>query len=303
MKGYQFKYIRKSSLFFSLLFLVLIASASVFAQATQTGRWKAEVSDKNPEKIQISFYCESAETNGKGKNRNQISGRGFELNELQGLSAGQINGSNSNVAFSIAREAGTINLNGTFNAGEGSGTFVFTPNPAFLAAMRGSGFENISDDQLFASAVLDVRSQTVAELRSSGLKIQDFDDVFKATIFKIDANYIREMSTAGFNDLDMEDLVKTKIFKIDANYAREILAMGFGQKDIEELVKFRIFKITPEFLAQMKAEGLSELSAEDLVQLRIFKIDGSFIQSVRAQGYPNPTVEELVELKIHGKVK
>ncbi len=304
MTKHSSKFIRKPAILFVLSILLLALSVNVFGQETQTGKWKAKVKTKeNIEKIHISFYQESSEADSKGKYRNQISGHGFEINELQGLSLSQINGSNSPVNFSIVREAGTINLTGTFNNGEGSGTWTFASNPSFVASMRGFGFENISEKKLFASAVLNVKTQTVSELRSAGLKNLDYDDIFKATIFKIDANYIRDMSSAGFTNLDMEDLVKGRIFKIDANYAREVLAMGFGEKSLEELVKFRIFKVTPEFLSEMKAEGLNNLTAEEVVQLRIFKIDGAFIQSARAKGYANPTVGELVELKIHGKVK
>lgn len=282
---------------------VLAGSIVAFGQQTQSGKWKAKVKTKDTEKIHISFYQDSDYQNSKGKYGNQISGQGFEINELQGLSYEQINGSNSSVNFTIIREAGTIQLTGTFNNGEGTGTWTFASDPNFVSALRNLGFEDVSERKLFASAVLNVKSQTVTELRNAGLKNLDYEDIFKATIFKIDANYIREMSSAGFKDLDMEDLVKGRIFKIDANYAREILALGFGEQTLEELVKFRIFKVTPEFLTQMKAEGLNNLTAEDVVQLRIFKIDGAFIQSARAKGFANPSVGELVELKIHGKVK
>lgn len=287
----------------SSVFALILAAVVAPAQSVQTGTWEAKVKDWDKERVKISFYREDMEVDSKHKGKYQISGHAYEINELRGLGPGQLRGANSPVRFSIVREAGTIDLTGTFTDGAGSGTWTFTPNASFVASMRSFGFENISDKKLFASAVLDVRTATVSDLRASGIRNLEYDDVFKATIFKIDGQYIREMSAAGFANLDMEDLVKGRIFKIDANYAREISTLGFGEQSLEQLVKFRIFKITPEFLAQMKAEGLGSLSAEEVVKLRIFKIDGEFIQSARAKGYVNPTVEELVELKIHGKVK
>lgn len=275
--------------------LTLVFAGSAIGQNTVEGTWKAEFREKQPDALQISFKSEDS----RGDNNY---GSKIKFERLQGLSAGQLSGPDSAVSFSISSEAGSINLTGTFEDKKGKGKFTFIPDPNFSARVMDIGFKDIGREKLFASAVLDVKLDTVAELRNSGIQIDEYDDVFKATIFKIDANYISEMSQAGFQNLDMEDLVKGRIFKIDAQYAREINAMGFGDQSMESLVKFRIFKITPEFLGEMKQEGFVELDPEQLVQLRIFEIDAKFIQDARTQGYANPTVEELVQLKIRGKI-
>jgi hypothetical protein len=287
---------------FLLSIFVLASSLTVFGQKTQSGNWTAKISKKNSEKIHISFYRENTDEDRKDRDENHVSGSGFTMDELRGLSLGQINGSKSPVSFSLVRDAGTIQMIGSFENGNGSGTWTFTPDASFISSMESYGFNNISDKKLFASAILNVKTQTVSELINAGLKNLDYEDIFKATIFKVDANYISEMNTAGFTNLDMEDLVKARIFKIDANYAREILGMGFGNQSMEQLVKFRIFKVTPEFLNDMKSAGFANLTAEEVVQMRIFKIDAAFIQNARNKGYSNPSVGELVELKIHGKV-
>ncbi len=292
----------RNSAFIFLSAILLFSSSIIVLGQTQTGTWKAKVSKKSNQKLNISFYKEK-NTSSENRKRYSISGSNFKISDLQGLTENQINGSNIPVNFSIVREAGTIQFSGTFNQGKGEGNYTFTADSNFISAMAGLGFNNISDEKLFSSAVLNVKTATVSDLRASGLQNIDLDDVFKATIFKIDSNYITEMNSAGFSNLDMDDLVKGRIFKIDANYAREVLAMGFGKQDLEELVKFRIFKVTPQFLSEMKSEGYAKLDAEQVVKLRIFKIDAKFIQKAREKGYANPSVEELVELKIFGKVK
>jgi hypothetical protein len=277
---------------FALLFgmaIILFTATGVFAQSS-TGTWKAKKSAKNTEKIHISFSNET-------EKKNQM-GNSIKFTRLQGLSYEQVNGKNSAVSFSIAAEAGNIDMTGTFTDGKGSGTFVFNANPNFTSAVEELGFKKLSTDKLFASTVLDVKLATVSDLRNSGIEIDGYDDVFKATIFKIDSTYIREMNDAGFANLEMEDLVKGRIFKIDAAFAREIFDMGFGGQSIEGLVKFRIFKITPEFLSRMRAEGFNDLTAEQAVKLRIFKIDSELIQKVRNSGNASPTIEELVEYRI-----
>ena len=274
--------------------VLLLAVVTAYGQ-TVSGTWKASHGKRNKEKIQISFV--SDDTGGDHK-----MGTGFKVDRLRGLSIDQINGPKNAVRFSIDSDAGTIDLEGTFENGKGSGTFVFNADPTFVSETRNLGFEDVSTKQLFASAVLDVKLSTVGDLRNSGLEIRDYDDVFKATIFKVDSTYIAEMSQAGFEKLDMQDLVKGKIFKIDADYAREVNALGFGDQTLEGLVKFRIFKITPEFLREVQQMGFAEISSENLVQMRIFKIDADFVNEMKSKGYANPTIEELVQLKIRGKI-
>lgn len=293
--------IGRSASLFILSGLILIASIAAFGQQTQTGTWKAKVHKKDSQKIQITFYSDKDNSYHKGKKHHSSSS--FAIADLEGLSNSQINASESQVDFSIIREAGTFRLVGSFNKAKGSGNWTFNSDANFIATMANLGFDNISDEKLFASAIIDVRAQTVTELRNSGLDSLDYDDVFTATIFKINANFINEMSAAGFGKLDMDELVQARIFKIDGNYAREILALGFGKQSMDQLVQFRIFKITPDFVSDVKSEGLSNLSAGDLVQLKIFKIDSQFIQKARANGITNPSVGELVDLKILGKLK
>ena len=91
-------------------------------------------------------------------------GHTYDLSELQGLSRGQMQ--SGKVSFSLVREAGTIQCDGQFVDGRGSGTFTFTPNSSFIDAMRSRGFDftkaaskrGDSDpgDRLFAAAALNV---------------------------------------------------------------------------------------------------------------------------------------------------
>ena len=281
---------------FCLAFALTIAFAgSVLGQSTVRGTWQAEYREKQPDSLQISFKAADS----KGDHN---FGSTIKFERTQGLSPQQLAGPLSAVSFSIPSDAGTIDLRGTFEKNRGKGDFTFVSDPNFSARVADLGFEEIDSEKLFASAVLNVKLDTVSELRNSGIKIDEYEDIFKATIFKIDANYITEMGQAGFANLDLEDLVKGRIFKIDAAYAREVNSMGFGDQSMESLVKLRIFKITPEFLSEMKQQGFVGLDPDQLVQLRIFKIDAEFIQEMKASGYANPTVDELVQLKIRGRI-
>jgi len=294
---------RKYTLFSLLTFLfivIVIGKVVIVAQAPITGTWTASTRDEKPGKIQLNLERRSSNGNG----RSQM-GKSYDYSELQGLSATQTQ--NGKVSFQIAREAGTIQFDGEFVNGRGSGTFVFTPNSGFIDAMRSRGFDLMKqsdrrdnddmNDRLFSAAALNVTTALADDLLSANLGKLDVDDLFKAAIFNIDSKFISEMKATGFPNLGMEDLVKARIFKIDADYVRQVRQMGFENQDFEGLVKFRIFKVTPEFLADLRNEGFTNLSPEEVVKFRIFNIDTDFIRKAKAEN-PNVTVEDMVQMKI-----
>ena len=291
------RYFFALALITSLALLVWISGVS--AQSTISGYWTASVS-KDSSKIYVSFERRSAV-----KAPNSKYDQTYEFSDFQGLTREQAM-SGGLVSFSLVREAGRIDCEGSFQNGKGWGTFRFNGNPAFVSAMKSRGFDfepDSSDDnrhpeeRLFAATTLNVTTALADDLASLGLGKLRVDDLFKAAIFKIDSTFAREMKASGFQDLGMEELVKARIFKIDANFVRQVSQMGFDKEPFESLVKMQIFKVTPEFLTEVRNEGLTDLDIEELVKLRIFKIDGEYIRKAKAEGAPID-VESLVQRKI-----
>ena len=288
-------------LFAGLALVTFLAASSVtHAQKTFSGEWKASVKDER-DKLQLNL-----ERRTERGSHNQM-GQSYEFSELQGLTREQAV-SGGPVKFSLVREAGRIDLEGSFQDGKGSGTFQFTPNQGFVSAMKSRGFdfekaswndngERESDDRLFAATALNVTTALADDLVASGFGQLNVDDLFKAAIFKIDSTFMREMKASGFPNLTMEDLVKARIFKIDAQFVTKVAQMGFDKEPFESLVKMQIFKVTPEFVTEVRNEGLTNLSVEDVVKLRIFKIDADYIRQAKADGFPLE-VERLVQRKI-----
>ncbi len=283
--------------------VIVIGNCVIVAQTTLTGDWRAEKSDKNPDKIQLSFERRSE----KG-GRNQQSSS-YAYTDLQGLSREQTL-KNGAVKFSLVREAGTIECEGNFADGKGAGTFRFTSNPQFVAAMKSRGFDfekpeysndardaRETENRLFAATTINVTTALADDLLAADFGKLETDDLFKAAIFKVDSKFMQEMKASGFPNLKMEDLVKARIFKIDADFVRQVAQMGFDKEPFDSLVKMRIFKVTPEFIAEARNEGLTNLDIEDLVKMRIFKIDAEFIRQAKADGVPLE-VEKLVQKRI-----
>jgi hypothetical protein len=282
-----------------LAVMLFVGSGLVLGQTAITGEWTAKAKKDKGDKIHLSF---ERRTERGSKNQH---GSSFDYADLQGLT--RANAENGPVSFKLVREAGTIECEGTFVNGVGSGTFRFVPNMGFVDAMRSRGFDLTTqsskgdhdslEDRLFVATTLNVTSALAEDLRSANFPNLGFDDLIKAAIFKIDGKFMAEMKATGFPNLGMEDLVKARIFKIDADFVRRTREMGFGTDNFENLVKFSIFKVTPEFLNELKAEGLTNLDPEDVVKLRIFKIDAAYVREARASE-PNITVEQLVQKRI-----
>ncbi|CAN5849695.1 hypothetical protein BH18ACI4_BH18ACI4_04780 [soil metagenome] len=287
------------AVFAGLAFMGWVANSNSTAQNVMTGDWKASLQDDSS-KINLNFERRSEEGG-----RNQM-GQTYDFADLQGLSREQVL-SGGSVKFSLVREAGTIECEGSFQNAKGSGTFRFTGNQSFVSAMKSRGFDfdegsisnegRNSENRLFAAATLNVTTALANDLSSAGFGKLRVDDLFKAAIFKIDSGFMREMKSSGFADLGMEELVKARIFKIDAAFVKQVSQTGFDKEPFESLVKMRIFKITPEFITEVRNEGLTNLSVEDIVKLRIFKIDSEFIRQAKADGVP-VEVERLVQRRI-----
>jgi predicted metallopeptidase len=267
------------------------------AQTTFTGTWKIERRDdkdktERSDEIQLSMERHTE----KGGYNNHSSG--YKISDFEGLSLSQINSVNSVANFRMVREAGTVDFEGVFHNGVGSGTFRFTPNQTFVDGMKSRGYPNLTQEKLFVAAILNLTTAFVDDLKSAGFGNLSVDDLFKARIFNVTPQFMSEMKAIGFPDLGMEDLVKARIFKIDADFAREVKEMGFANDSMEGLVKLRIFKITPEFLREMKSVNFPNLSSEEAVRLRIFKVTPEFINEMKAEGFTGISVEEAVRLKI-----
>ncbi|HEY8227307.1 MAG TPA: hypothetical protein VIG25_18695, partial [Pyrinomonadaceae bacterium] len=254
------------ALVMGLAFAGLVAASNlgtvsnVIAQSASSGEWTASLVDDNS-KIHLNFQRRT-EKSGK----HQI-GQNYDFSDLQGLTREQASNGGP-VKFKLVREAGTIECEGSFQDGKGSGTFRFTGSQAFVSAMKSRGFdfekgaddERNSEDRLFTAAALNITTALADDLSSAGFGKLQVSDLFKAAIFKIDSTFMREMKASGFPNLDMEDLVKARIFKIDAKFVTEATQMGFAKEPFESLVKMRIFKITPEYIAEVRNEGLTNLS-------------------------------------------
>ena len=75
-------------------------------------------------------------------------GASIRLSELEAAGVRGELFSGSDVRFALRRDAGTLEFEGAFDAGLGSGRFRFAPNAAFVAALQKTGRQLSADDAL-----------------------------------------------------------------------------------------------------------------------------------------------------------
>lgn len=272
--------------------LALATGNSTHAQrAAITGDWRIEFNRKDPKEVQLTVNL--------GSNANQDNwGSGIPISELQGLSQSYASGSYPSVTLRLSREAGTLDLIGSFNNGKGQGRFTLTPNESFFAAMATRGYVNLTDRQMFSAVMANMKIAAIDELKAAGYDGPTFNKLIEASIFNVNTALIADLRSAGFDQLPFNKLVEARIFKIDAAFALQAETYGFGKLPFNKLVELRVHNISPDYISEIQQMGFRDLKLNRVVEFRIFKVTPQFVSDVRASGFPLITPQELVNFRI-----
>lgn len=218
------------------------------------------------------------------------------------LTDAQMNASTETpVHFALNREAGAIDFNGSFEAGEGVGRFVFTPNPSYAATLRSLGVQSdeaFDDDRLFSLAMHDVSTAFIRDMQSLGYH-EDLQSYVRFRIHGVTTDFVRELRSLGYDKLSAEDLVRFRIHGVSPQFIRDMKDLGFATT-AEDLVRFRIHGATPEFVKAMRDLDVRGLNSESIVRLRIHGATPDFVRELRDLGYKSIDSDDLVRMRIHG---
>jgi uncharacterized protein (UPF0335 family) len=290
------RFIRPAFLLFAGL-LAFAFGASVVNAQTVSGEWTAQYKTNKPNQVHFMFQ---RRTSGGGMNMN---GDYLPLGELQGLSTEALTAARVDVKFNIVREAGTFACEGYFNNGRGVGFWTLAPSEKFVSAMRGRGYENLTDEDLTRAAFSNLTTAFVDELKSAGYDKLTFNETMRARNHDISAEYIRQVKAMGFGGQPLEKLIRLRNHDITPEFVNKMKSAGFENLSVEQLIRLQNHDITLEFINDLKAEGYANVSVETAIRLKNHDIDREFIQRAKAQGFPNAAPEELIRLKNRGMVK
>lgn len=304
--------------------VVLLLTAVTAAQGALEGTWTSDSrsgwTDSSGE-VRWQFNLRSDEGDHRW-------GFGVRPSELEGAPAAAAAGSASDVRFTWTREAGVFRFSGTFDAGRGSGRYVFQPSETYLAAMRRLGYQiapadtprlavldvstayvkeladaghaKLSLDELTRMRIHRVSAADIREFRVLGLDVPSTDMLVRLRIHRVTPEFVRGLAGRGYKGLLADDLVKMRIHRVTLEEIDELGALGFGGLATDELVKFRIHKVTPAFIREMRDAGFTAVTEDQLVRMRIHRVDAQFVRDARADGYAMSSSGEALDLAIRG---
>src|SRR6266542_3201856 len=155
------------------------AARGAAAQEQVSGDWSAKVRDTDKgKKLWLELRSEAPDK----WRRFNMSSSDYNLEDFTGFNTN----ANGNTQFALSREAGNIVFTGLVSEGKGVGDFRFTPNGAYLAAMRNLGYDDIKSDMQFALALHDVSTRFVQETKAWGFDKLPLDKLIAFRIFKVD---------------------------------------------------------------------------------------------------------------------
>jgi hypothetical protein len=260
------------------------------AQALE-GSWVGSIEKAEPSRVYLSL-SHSGTSN---------MGTVFSIDAFTGLSADAMRSTTETpVRFSLDREAGRVDFEGTFRAGKGSGRFTFVGKPDYLESVRKLGVRSgaSKEERLFALTMLDVSIDYIRSMIAEGYE-EPLDEYQTMRIFDVTPEHIRAMRAVGFESITAEELVASRIHGITPAFRDEMAKLGY-RVSFDQLTAFRIHGVTPGWIAELKKLGYDHVDADDLVSTRIFGVTPEFIRSVAAAGFRDLPMSELISMRVHG---
>jgi beta-lactamase regulating signal transducer with metallopeptidase domain len=254
---------------------------------TVAGTWQIRPS-RSRDRVELSIRAGRFADNGE-----------MPLSELESFISQPLADINGPVRFTISRDAGSLEIEGTLNSGSGSGTFRFVPSETFIAGLVRRGFRRPSARQLFALAQNDIGFEFVDELASQQYERPDVDTLVRASHHGVGTDFVREMGQAGYRVGTLDALIRLRDHGVDADYVRGMRVYGVSGVPADDLVRARDHGVDPEYVADLKALGYDALPLDGLIRARDHGVDGEYLRGMRQLGHTF-TLEDAIRARDHG---
>jgi len=227
--------------------------------------------------------------------------------------------------FTYVQDAGTLQCEGKFAWGRGSGSFTLTPNPAFVSELNRLGFSTPREDDLYLMMLSKIDLDFVREVRSAGIA-RSLQDLLDMAAHGVNLAYVHDMNRAGYRNFRAQDyiemhdhgvqaqfvedlkqagyeipasqIIELRDHGVDSNFVRDLQLDGLRPR-ATELVELRDHGVTPGYLRGLHDAGYDALAADDIVELRTHGVPSEFVTAAHDLGY-RFTAAELIELHDHG---
>jgi hypothetical protein len=220
------------------------------------------------------------------------------VSQLHGLTTADIQSSGARKTFTIQEDAGAFRADGTFNGGNGAGTWTFVPSPAFANELRRRGMGSPTDKEQFQLAMARFRLSTLDSLLNSGFERPSIGDLIAMGQHGVDDDYINAMKGVRLSPKRISELIRMRDHGVSAKYAAEMLRRA-PQLTAEDLIELRDHGVSTEYMQALVDGGYGNVSPSQAERLMDHGVSSRYLAGLHRLGF-HPTVDELVRLADHG---
>jgi hypothetical protein len=259
---------------------------------TLSGRWSIEAL---PEGGRLSVgLMRTTESGGKDNRYFKLS-----LEELQGLTREQVYSGGAKVRFQLRRRAGTLDFEGTFRGGKGSGDFTFAGDAGFVAQMERDGYGDAVRQNLIGFAIGDFETLE-AQLAALGLERPTVDQLRSMSIHGVSATFVSELTAMGYKPRSIDQLISMRIHGASIDFIKSLAAAGYDRPTLDQLIAMRIHGVSLKFIEELKSLGYERVPLDDLISLRIHGVTPDFIRKLKAEGGGRVTLDQVLDVRAFG---
>jgi hypothetical protein len=223
----------------------------------------------------------------------------FHVNDIERFLSQPLPTANGPVRFTISREAGSLQLEGTLNNGTGSGTFRFVPSETFIAGLTRRGFSRPTAQQLFALAQNEIGFEFIDELAAQKYERPDIETLVRAAHHGVRTDFLRNMEAAGYRVGTLDALIRMRDHGVDPDYVRGMQAHGVSGLSVDDIVRARDHGVDPEYISDLKSLGYDVRPFDALIRARDHGVDGEYLRGMRQLG-STLTINEAIRARDHG---
>jgi hypothetical protein len=200
--------------------------------------------------------------------------------------------------FSIVRDAGTFNAQGSFSGGRGGGTWTFVPNRGFAGELRKRGAGTPNDKQQFQLAMGGFKIATLDTLLQSGFQRPNVEDLVRLSEHGVSGDYVNAMKGLRFSPKTVAELIRLRDHGVSPAYAADMLQRA-PQLTAQDLIELRDHGVSTEYMQALAQGGYGNVSPSDAERMMDHGVSREYLAGLHRLGY-HPTPGELVRLADHG---
>lgn len=275
--------------------VLLVLSLSQHAGAeTYGGTWTAQQTS-NPNVVHLRMEYRRDDSRGTEE---WDESHDVPLSQLRGVTASDFASGGERKSFTVAHDAGSMQAQGFFAHGRGSGDWTFVPNPAFAADLARRGIGRPSQRQQFQLAMGDFKIATLDMLLGSGFARPSIDDLVAMTEHGVTGAYVQGVKNVPLNPKSVQTLIRMQDHGVDPQYAGQMMSRD-PRLASDGLIRLRDHGVTADYVAALGRLGYRP-SSDELVRLVDHGVTVAFIERMRNHGYSRLSADDLIRLRDHG---